>query len=165
MKRARSIKTRWISPRWFNRGTILLTVLIFAGCSGSFGWLRPSPEITGIFRQKQILSEYNYYYTGRAAIPYAVVGIRKDYVLDLKFWKPVKIQDGQKENGQLAGLIDRLYGSDFKAPRGAEIVDPDGNVMGIWFSVYTMTRIKFGPDKQVNVFSPYTPSRHSRINY
>lgn len=155
MKRIGTIKKGWI--KW---SIIILAATIFSGCGGNYGRLRYSPEITNLFMQNQMLSGYNYYYTGRHAIPYAIVGIRSDYVLDLKFWSPI-----EKGTHQIDGLIDRLYGSDFDVSRGAEIIDPQGSPIGIWYSVYTMTRVQFGPDKQVNVFSPYSPSRHSRVIY
>ncbi len=145
-----------IKKRLIFLGIIVITAAIFSGCGGTYGRLRPSPEITQVFLQKQMLPGYNYYYDGRKAIPYAVVGIRDDYVFTSKFWTPI-----EKDSGQFGRLLDWLYGSEMWDPRGAEILDPEGNPIGIWFSAYTYTRVEFGPEKQVNVFSPYIPSRHS----
>ena len=131
----------------------IVAVVILVGCGGHFGRLQPSREITALFRQDQIDTDYNYYYTGRSAIPYAVVGIKKNYVMDETFWKPV---NGKRE---IRRLVDRLYGSDWWRPYGAAILDPQGAPMGVWYSVYSTTRVKFGPDNRVNVFSPYIPSR------
>ncbi len=132
----------------------LIVGVVLQGCGGHYGRLQPSREITALFRQNQIDTHYNYYYTGRSAIPYAVVGIKKNYVMDETFWKPV---NGSSELGKLA---DRLYGSDRVRPYGAVIVDPQGTPMGIWYSVYSTTRVKFEPGNRVNVFSPYIPSRY-----
>lgn len=145
-----------IKKRLILLGIIALSSAVFSGCGGTYGQLRPSREVTSTFLQEQMLPGYNYYYDGREAIPYAVVGLRDDYVLNSKFWTPV-----DQDTGQFGRLLDWLYGSDISDPRGAEILDPEGNQVGIWFSVYTYTRVEFGPEKQVNVFSPYTPSRHS----
>jgi len=147
-----------IKKRLILLGIIILVAGIFSGCGGTYGRLRTSPEITQVFLQKQMLPGYNYYYDGRKAIPYAVVGLRDDYVMNSKFWTPI-----EKDSGQFGRLLDWLYGSDISSPRGAEILDPEGNQIGIWFSVYNNTRVEFGPDKQVNVFSPYSPTRHSNL--
>ena len=134
-------------------GIVTLAATFFSGCSGgSYGRLLYSPDVTRMFLQKETAPGYNYYYDGREAIPYAVVGLRGDYVLASEFWTPVK------SSGQFERLLDFLYGSDISNPRGAEILDPEGNQIGSWFSVYIYTRIKFGPDNQVNIFSPYTPT-------
>lgn len=130
-------------------GSLIIATTIFSGCNGTFGGLRRSSEITGMFLQQKMLPGYNYYYDGRAAIPYAVVGIRDDYVMNSKFWTPI-----EKDTGQFERLLSFLYGSDVRSPRGAEILDPEGNPMGIWFSVFISTRVQFGPENQVNVFSP-----------
>ncbi|MEA3230350.1 MAG: hypothetical protein U9Q05_01160 [Thermodesulfobacteriota bacterium] len=147
-----------IKKRFIVYSILIMTVIIFSGCSGSYGKLRGSSEITQTFLQKQMLPGYNYYYDGRKAIPYAVVGIRDDYVMTSKFWTPIK-----KDSSQFGRLLDWLYGSEIWDPRGAEILDPEGNPIGIWFSAYTYTRIEFGPENQVNVFSPYVPTRNSII--
>ena len=138
--------------------SLIIAVTIFSGCNGTFGGLRRSPEITKVFQQQQMLPGYTYYYDGRASIPYAVVGVRDDYVLTSRFWTPV-----EKGTGQFERLLSFLYGSDVHPPLGAEIIDPEGNPMGIWFSVFISTRVQFGPENQVNVFSPYSPSRHANI--
>lgn len=145
-----------IKKRLILLGIIMLTAVVFSGCGGAYGRLRASPEITQTFLHKQMLPGYNYYYDGRQAIPYAVVGIKDDYVFTSKFWTPIK-----QGSSQFDRLLDWLYGSDIWDPYGAEILDPEGNPVGIWFSAYTYTRIEFGPEKQVNVFSPYIPSRNS----
>lgn len=139
-------------------GGIMVLAAVFSGCvgGGNYGRLRFSPDVTGVFLQKQMLPGYNYYYDGREAIPYAVVGLREDYALTSEFWTP--IEPGSPKFGR---LLDWLYGSDINSPRGAEILDPEGNPIGIWFSVYIYTRVQFGPEKQVNIFSPYRPASHS----
>lgn len=137
-------------------GIVSLAVVVLSGCAGgNYGGLRYSPDVTRMFHQKEMIPGYNYYYDGRESRPYAVVGLKDDYILDSQFWTPVN-----GGSSQLDRLLDWLYGSDISYPRGAEILDPEGNQIGVWFSVYTYTRIKFGPEKQVNIFSPYRPSDH-----
>ena len=143
--------------RLFQTVAILMPILTSA-CGGNYGYLQSSRDITGNFMQKQFNPEYTYYYTGRSAIPYAIVGIKKAYVLDSVFWTPI-----DNASGELSRLTERLYGSDFKKPYGAGIFDPTGKRAGIWYSVYASTRVQFGPDNRINVFSPYIPTRHSRV--
>ena len=137
--------------------SLIIAATIFSGCNGTFGGLRRSPEITKVFQQQQMLPGYNYYYDGRAAIPYAVVGRRDDYVLTSKFWTRLKGHRSIRKAAQLSLRIRR------SPSPWAEIIDPEGNPMGIWFSVFISTRVQFGPENQVDVFSPYSPSRHAKF--
>ena len=155
MKRYNATNNKWLVGCFF-----VLAVTLVAGCAGQYGQLRHDPNVTGKFVQKQMHAGYNYYYTGREVLPYAIVGIKSDYTLDTKFWKPI-----ERGTGAFERMVDRLYGSQHYPPRGAEIVDPRGAHVGLWYSVYAMTRIRFDPGNQVNVFSPYSPSRHSGLFY
>jgi hypothetical protein len=136
---------------------LMLSGAIFSGCmGGAYGRLNGDPDTTRAFSQNQMIPGYHYYYVGRASIPYAIVGIKDEYVFISKFWKP--ISPGSSEFGKIVG---RVYGSGSSSPKGAKIVGPDGDLVGYWFSTATRATIEFKPDKRVIVYSPYSPGSRS----
>ena len=139
----------------FNWMIFVLIMAVISGCSGTYGRLRIDPEIRQSFLQKQMTSGYHYYYVGRKSMPYAIVGIKDGYVFSSKFWEPIT-----PDSDQFGKLVGRLYGSDLSYPIGAKIMDPEGNLVGFWFSTIATATVEFKPDNHVIVYSPYRPGRH-----
>ncbi|MDH3800344.1 MAG: hypothetical protein OES70_16970, partial [Desulfobacterales bacterium] len=105
--------------------TVIGLGLLFLLCScatSNYGKLQPSPEITKIFDDDRILSDHSYYYSGLQGVPDAIVGIQSNYSLKSKRWQQVDLT-----SLLLRKWVDRMTYVHTVTPRGAWILDPDGN--------------------------------------
>ena len=69
-------------------GLLLLGLMtVFSGCFENYGRLRLSKEVDQTFEKGIVLPDYNYYYSGGDARPWAILGIEKSYKLRTTQWK------------------------------------------------------------------------------
>ena len=73
---------------------VLITVTVMPSMAVSiinfrYGKLERNREVTRAFEASQISTEYNYYTHGLGNIPYAIIGIDRQYKLRKGLWKPV----------------------------------------------------------------------------
>jgi hypothetical protein len=134
----------------------IAVLLILPGCMSSYGRLKANPELTDAFTNRRALPpDYIYYYCGRENLPYAVVGIDPAYQFEDRVW--FKIETKEEVYKKAASVV---AWNDIWS-RGAEILDPSGNRIGIWFSYYQHTTVKVGPENKVTVYNPYSPNKKS----
>jgi hypothetical protein len=114
--------------------------------------LEASQEVTKIFDDSQILSNHSYYYSGMQSMPDAIVGIHSSYSLKSKTWQQVDFS-----SFLLRKLVDRMAYVYMVTPRGAWILSPDGNRIGIWYSAQYQTTIRMGQDNRVVIAPPPPP--------
>jgi len=126
--------------------------VVFAGNPGEFAVILEDPAVKNIFKLKQLPSEYNYYYTGRSNLPYAVIGIDPKYTLNSKHWNKIESAD------QIIKKIDHLMPIENLRVIYGRILDRDNNQIGLWFSEYYHTIIIFGTNNRLTVYSPYQPN-------
>ena len=132
---------------------LTLGTLFLAGCSASsYGRLQSSPEITQVFKENRILSNHQYYVSGFQRIPYAIIAIEDSYQLRSKRWQPVNI-DATALN-QLVYRMEHVYSLN---PRGAWILDQEGNRLGIWYSSEYQTKVRREKDNRITVVTPAPP--------
>lgn len=132
--------------------TILFFQIAFAGSPGEYAVIHKDPSVETSFKLNQMPSKYNYYYTGRSNLPYAVIGIDPKYTLISKYWYKIesKAQVVKKISHLMpTGAINVTYG---------RVLDSDGNQIGLWFSEYHNTIVRFGSGNELKVFSPYMPN-------
>jgi hypothetical protein len=79
-----------------------------------------------------VLPGYNYYYTGSDSYPKAVIGIRKEYQLESKFWKPVELTP-ERLKRWLEWRRSKL--EETLSYYGLDILAPDGGQVGIWYTM------------------------------
>ena len=133
--------------------SLLLTTLFFVGCgSVTYGRLENSPEITKVFKDSRILSDYRYYISGFQRIPYAIIGIDSKYRLRSGLWQPLDM-----DSATLAQIVFRMDYVYSLTPRGAWILDSNGNRLGIWYSSQYQTTVQMLKDDQIMVASPEPP--------
>lgn len=136
----------------------LLTMLsfqtVFAGSPGEYAVIRKDPGVKVLFKQNQLPSEYQYYYTGRSNLPYAVIGISPKYTLNSKYWYKIESQS------QIIKKVKNLMPTGFTGVSYGRILDSADNQVGLWFSEYPRTIVKFGPNNSLKVFSPYRPNKY-----
>ncbi len=138
---------------------LLAAVIMIAGCMGSYGKLVSNPVIQEQYLTRNLSDAYQYYYSGRSGLPYAVVGIDPKYQFNARLW--FKIDDMEQVYRKVRNLSD-LH-PDATRMRAADILDHEGNLIGIWFSYYYYTPVRIDPKTgEVEIFNPYDPNVDDR---
>ena len=142
------------SDKWGFKAAVMAVsvLLILPGCMQSYGRLKTNPDLTAAFKNRLELPDYNYYYCGRDNLPYAVVGIDPKYEFQDRVWHKIETKE------EVYKKTDSILAWDEIWPRGADILDPSGNRIGIWFSYYHRTTVKVEPENKVTVHNPYSPN-------
>jgi hypothetical protein len=85
-------------------------------------------------------------------MPYVIIGIDPSYNLQSRMWR--KVEPGTEQFKAMTAWVwsDRDY-----YPRGAEIVDPSGNKIGIWYSGVRWAAVKMKDDQGNIMIAPDTP--------
>ena len=141
------------------RSTILYLVVAGAvatllGCAPceECGSLKRQNDITFFFMNNEIVPGYVYYYSGRDQWPSAVMAIEPGYTIKSEFWKPVGLEGEELSEWLKTTTI-------WKESRqtrlnGAEILDPNGKRVGIFFSKFDNLVTKFEADNVIHVYPP-----------
>jgi hypothetical protein len=135
-------------------GLILLTAaLVFTGCAApATGRLQSSPEVTEAFKKSRILANHQYYVSGFQRIPYAIIAVDNNYQLRTGYWKPIDI-----DSTALSHMIYRMEYVYSLNPRGAWILDSEGNRLGVWYSSQYQTTVKRDKNDGITVVNPDPP--------
>jgi len=132
---------------------LAVMVSVLSGCgSSSYGRLQSSHEATEVFKNSEVLSDHQYYYSGFQRIPYGIIGIDNKYRLRSSQWKPMDLNPTLLN--QLTYRMEHVYSLN---PRGAWILDQDGNRVGIWYSSRYWTKVRLEKDNQIVVVTPKPP--------
>lgn len=132
---------------------LALTALVVAGCAAPIaGRLEPSPEATEVFQKNQILANHQYYISGDQRIPFAIIAIDNQYQLKFDRWRAIDMNSTQLN--QLIYRMEQVYSI---TPKGAWIVDNDGNRLGIWYSSQRQTLVKRDRQQRIVVVNPDPP--------
>jgi hypothetical protein len=125
--------------------------LTSTGCSGNYGRLQRNSDVFQAFESNQVSPEYRYYYNG-VSFTYAIVGIDPKYKIQSKFWKVV-----EPNTDEFKLMITRIW-EDYGFRRyGANILDPNGQQIGIFYSSIYVVTVKFVGDDEILILldSPY----------
>ncbi len=136
---------------------LILPLLILFSCTANSGRLTENPSLMELHRNQNPLPDYNYYYVGRANLPYAVIGLDKRYQFNTKGW--FKIENKTDVSQKISRLDNRpgIGVSDTVFP--ADIQDKQGTRVGIWFSYYKSTVVTIDHDaRTIVVLNPYSPN-------
>ena len=63
--------------------------LSLAGCSGSYGRLQRSSDVSKTFERHEVLADHRYYTTGSEACPTAILAVHRSYTLKPGLWRSV----------------------------------------------------------------------------
>jgi hypothetical protein len=129
---------------------LLLAIITLLGCSGNYGHIQRSREAGRAFENLQVHADHTYYYSGPAAIPYAIIGIHKDYTLKTRLWKRIDLTSDQLRMWLDLGMQGTLGFS----PHGSYIFGPDGQKIGVWYSIFSGTVVKMENDNIVVIHPP-----------
>jgi cobalamin biosynthesis Mg chelatase CobN len=134
---------------------ILIVSTMAGSCIENYGRLKHNTQVTQAFSNNQIEQNYRYFYYGRTDMPYAVVGIDRSYQMRSRVWREVD-PDSEKFQKMIFWMWDdpRHYQQYFT--KGADILDPKGQKVGVWYSSLRWAAIRFEKDKHI-VIVPETP--------
>jgi len=116
-----------------------------------------SDEATKIWHSYEILPNYNYYYSGPDSRPNYIIGIDNKYRLNSKLWQPVDLTPEMLKNW--FNYVRPRVGYDPQS-YGAFILGPNGERVGLWYSVrdWRLTgSAKVGEDNTISVTRPSQP--------
>ena len=138
-------------------GYFLSSLLILAGCAAltsGYGRFLTDETVTKNFEAFQIDPDMNYYTSGSDTYPSAILGLKKKFILDNDLWKPLKSNPWSfKELVQ--NMQDKVYMGSKSLPRGFTIYAPDGEPLGVWYSIPQVKMIvERGKDNKVVVYTP-----------
>ena len=140
--------------------SVLLLVVILCMLSGCATTGRkgssiiPSREATEIWHAYEIQPNYHYYYSGPNSQPKFIIGIDDKYQFTSKLWKPVDLTPEMLKNWfnyirPRVGYSQETY--------GAFIIGPNGERLGLWYSVRdwrTVGSASLNENNQVSVTAP-----------
>ncbi len=136
-----------------NTGLLALSALIMivmSGCFKNYGSLNRSSEIQNVFETNQVPSEYNYYFYGRRNMPYAVMGLDASYHLRSRMWRTVESDTAEFKHMTYWVWADYGY-----YPYGANILDPEGQKLGIIYTSSWMAAVKVDKDTKTVEVMPH----------
>ncbi|MGD9259591.1 MAG: hypothetical protein PVG44_04040 [Desulfobacterales bacterium] len=143
-------KYRWLS----NTIAVVFFVLVvpsIVGCSAKYGKLQRDSEVQLAFETNQAPTTYRYYYYGYKSEPYVVFGIDPKFEMDSRVWR--EVGPDTEEFKEMIRWIWEDYGYN---RFGANILDPYGSKVGVYYSSIRETAFKFKADNQIVVI-PHTP--------
>ncbi len=139
--------------------TIIATGLVLSlgsykalALDAGYGRIVPNNEVTQAFESHRADSDLNYYFSGGATWPNAIICLNKAYTLDNSLWRKVTTPD------QFTNLVS---GMQFKALPGRalwgfDILDDMGMKVGVWYSLWnTPTFVKRTGEKAFDIHTPY----------
>ena len=136
---------------------LIVLLVIIGGCAGSgnYGRLQRSHEAHKIFNSYQVLPDYKYYYSGPEGRPDAIMGVLNEYALQTTHWTQIDATEVQLK--KLIDWINFHHGTNVRYyPYGFVILDPKGNCLGVWYSIWDWTTVMVEDDKRIWVFPPAT---------
>jgi hypothetical protein len=139
------------------KSLLIVSLAIFSlgmlsGCTAKYGRIQGSDEITELFETQQILPDHTYYYNGFQAIPYVIVGIDNQYTLRSSIWRRVKLTPALLK--QLTTRMQSVYST---GPKGARIIGPNDERLGIWYSTERQTAVRLRQENRIVLAAPQLP--------
>jgi len=135
--------------------SIFFVVLLLVppmGIAGGSGELRRNAEMTKAFNEGRPPADLRYYSTGRNRAPDAIIGLKPPWRQTARFWQEIDL-----ESQDLNRLIRSVMRHRNDEPRASDIVTPDGEVIGVYWSTLFWTRVEVRADHEVQVFKPREP--------
>lgn len=133
-------------------------VVLLLGCAGSlqnYGSYTPDTDATLLFESGEPSILYNYYYSGPESGPTAILGVKKDYILEERLWQKI-----DSESGAYGKLLEGMRNRTLRigqSLKGYVLYGPDKAPVGIWYSVFdAMPKLHLIGEKLIEVYGPPT---------
>jgi hypothetical protein len=140
---------RTIAKKIFMFSLGVLTLVWIAGCSQNFGRIHWDENVTQAFEANRVEPGYNFYQYTVGNRVFAIVGFDPKLELQSRIWRELEA-DTEDFKVATSRMWDD-YSQIREYPRGAVIVDPDGEKVGVYFSSIRFVSINFKPENQVVV--------------
>jgi hypothetical protein len=134
---------------------IAMSLMLAGGTPAHAQWavFKSSNDVKRSFESYTLNPAYKYYYSGPDAHPIAILGVKKNLVLEpADLWKPIKSAAQLKEH--VVGMQSYLRGLNHYA-WGFNIIGAKKQLIGIWYSIPTATTSVV--EKGGGVVAIYTP--------
>ena len=129
----------------------IVILILLSGCSARYGSYQLNEEVKQAFESQQVPADYQYYYYGLSNEPIVIFGIETKYVMHSVMWKNVSADTEEFRE------LTRWVWEDYEYYKfGAEILDPDGEKIGILYTAVHETLFKFEANDRITVI-PHTP--------
>jgi fumarate reductase subunit C len=136
---------------------VVAFLLVIAGCTKNYGHFARSAQVEQAFRNGEHQSDYQYFYAGRDTMPYAIIGVDRGYTVPSRYWIPF-----EPEPEELRKMTGNMYGKHRFYPTGYQILDPDGAIIGVWFSSVYFQSVSVDPqNRTVEVLFRNPENSHS----
>lgn len=136
-------------------------IIFLAACTGSYGRVQRSNDVGKAFEQNELLADHAYHTAGPEARPTAILAINNTYSLKPGLWRPVDMTADLLK--QLVNAMTDQLGFT-PATLGGLITDSQGQQVGVWYSRYSRTTIRFETDKVIVISLPSPDEGSSSIN-
>jgi len=117
-----------------------------------YGKLKRDRDANQTFQTYKVLSTHNYYTSGHADIPYAIIGVDKKYKLRPGIWQEVQLTTPMLRNW--VSKMENIYGY---PPYGSIILDDEGKQVGIWYSSKQWTTVIIEAENEIAILAPEPP--------
>ncbi len=110
----------------------LIAAVLVVGCSGKYGLVVYNYDVKKMFETYQLPLDHTYYYSGTEVFPKAMIGIQNEFRLESKYWKQVEPNQDLLKKWFDRQRLEQGY---VWKKNGSQIISPDGNPIGIWYSL------------------------------
>jgi hypothetical protein len=132
-----------------------LVAMLLAGCASGPRHFQRSYDVADLFQDGRILADHQYYVSGDAYKPLAIVALLQGYTLDSPQWQAVQPDKAQLDQWILR--MDNQPGAEYNTEsNGARILDPQGRPVGMWYSVWALPGVTFKSGQALDIGRPMT---------
>lgn len=138
-------------------GFLLLVSLTACAGRGNYGSLKFDKGLDDQFTSSLVLPEHNYYITGSASAPAAILAIHRDYALEngANLWVPVPDVSQAHMQRWIENLSSDANYWQEKPFLAYRILDPAGKPVGAWYSAQRNSPVEFLEGNRLKVFVPH----------
>jgi len=138
----------------------IVAILLMFSCpgyagllNGRYGTILPDTNAAKAFESFKLSADLNYYISGSAEYPNALMGLNKKYTLDSTLWK--KIDPSPLRFRELVLRMQVRARQIGQFQYGFAIFDDKGNQIGIWYSILlARTPVLMKEDQHVEIYTP-----------
>jgi len=140
-----------------NRIIVMLNIVVLLtppiALAGRTGELKRNMESEQAFREGRPPADLRYYVTGRAGSADAIIGLKPPWRQGARYWREL-----DPESDDLNRLLKSMVPYHDHQPRAFDIVVPDGEIVGVYWSIVYWTPVETGAENEVRVLKPRLPN-------
>lgn len=111
---------------------LVVSLVILSACSGTYGRVVVNTDVKDLFERSEVIPNYRYFYIESETWPRVVIGIHENFTLESEFWRPIDLTPERLERWL---DFDPHQNKQFRTNNGSDILDDNGNKIGIWYSL------------------------------